>query len=156
MAPVPTRLGIYDLLTTQKYSDLFVTARIARGMTALRTTNTIYMSVAMFCGQILFHRRMLCVDSPPAPVHRQATAQIIEIVHKQHARDPRLLQRFHWPLLMAVIETDDCIQRDWLRQRLAEISGWHASFAWAHRVAEEVLIAQDHGRANLVEFCHDT
>lgn len=125
-------------------------------MTALRTTNTIYMSVAMFCGQVLFHRRMLCVDNPPAPVHRQSSAQIIEIVHKQHARDPRLLQRFHWPLFMAAIETDDCVQRDWLRQRLGELSGWHASFAWAHRVAEEVLLAQDQGRANLVEFCRET
>ncbi|KAK5695629.1 hypothetical protein LTS12_028608, partial [Elasticomyces elasticus] len=61
LVPGTTANSLFEELVNirNKYSDLFVTARIARSMTALRTTNTIYMSVAMFCGQVLFHRRML-------------------------------------------------------------------------------------------------
>lgn len=127
---------------------------MARGISACRTLNTIHMGVANFYAQVLFHRRVLYINQPPSTVHRQAIGHILEIAHKQHSWDPRLLRRLHWPLLMAVIETNDHLQREWLQQRLNELSAVHSEFAWANRVADEVLAEQDKsgGGVNLLEF----
>ena len=123
----------------QRYSDLFITAKMARGMQAYRTINTIHLAVANFCAQVLFHGRALRADDdPPSGLRRQAIGQILDIVHTQYRWAPRLMLRFQWPLLMAAISTDDGEQRDWLRQRLEEVSGRHSGFAWACRVADEV------------------
>ncbi|KAJ5772565.1 hypothetical protein N7520_003094 [Penicillium odoratum] len=129
--------------TRDKYSDLFITAKFAGAVSARRTLNTIYMAVCTFHAQILAHRRLLCVDSLPAAIHRQATAGIIDIARKQYAADPRLLRRLHWSLLMAVIETDDANQQVWLRQRLFELRGFHSEYVWANEMADEVLARQD-------------
>ncbi|KAJ6129277.1 transcriptional regulator family: Fungal Specific TF [Penicillium capsulatum] len=125
-----------------KYSDLFITARLAGSVSARRTLNTIYMAVCTLYTQILAHRRLLCVDSPPAAIHRQATASIIDICRKQMASDPRLLRRLQWPLFMALIETDQDHQRTWLRQRLSELRGFDSESAWVNEVADQVLAQQ--------------
>lgn len=101
------------------------------------------MAVCTFYAQILLHRRLLCVDSPPAAIHRQATAGIVDIVRKQFASDPRLLRRLHWPILMAIIETGDTSHQVWLRQRLFELRDFHSEYVWANEVADEVLVQQD-------------
>lgn len=113
------------------------------------------MAVCTFYAQILLHRRLLCVDSLPAAIHRQATAGIVDIARKQYASDPRLLRRLHWPLLMAVVETDNVSQLTWLRQRLFELRDFHAEYVWAHEIAEQVLAQQDVSRGvyvNLAEL----
>lgn len=101
------------------------------------------MAVCTFNAQILLHRRLLCVDGQPAGVHRQATASIVDIARKQDASDSRLLRRLHWPLLMAVIETDDPSHRAWLRQRLFELRDFHSEYMWANQVADQILAQQD-------------
>lgn len=156
LAPCQLFISLYSDTWTQRYSDLFVTAKMARGTQAYRTITTIHLAVAYFCAHVLFHRRVLCADRPPSALHRQAIGQIVEIVHKQYSWAPRLVQRFQWPLLMAVIDTDDCVHRDWIRQRLEEISGCHSAFAWANRVANEVLAQQDqNGKyVDLAEILH--
>lgn len=55
---------------------------------------------------------------------------------------------------MAVIETNDHLQREWLQQRLNELSVVHSEFAWANRVADDVLAEQDKsgGSVNLLEL----
>ncbi|KAI2673681.1 transcriptional regulator family: Fungal Specific TF [Penicillium roqueforti] len=143
------------LATREKFSDLFITAKFAGSVSARRTLNTIYMAVSTFYGQVLFHRRLLCVDSLPLGIHQQATAGIIDICQKQFLSDPKLLRRLHWPLLMAVIETNDITHQRWLRQRLSELRNFHSEFVWGHDVAEQILAQQDvsQGRyANLAEF----
>lgn len=138
---------------SKRYSDLFITAKMARGQSAYRTINTILMGVADFYAEVLFHRRVLCVE-PPSPFHRQALGHILEIAQKQYTWDPRLLRRLHWPLLMAVVDTPDPVAREWLQQRLGELCAFHSAYAWANRVADEVLVEQDKsgGYVNLLEF----
>jgi hypothetical protein len=101
------------------------------------------MAVCTFYAQIILHRRLLCVESLPASLHRQATAGILDIARKQFASDPRLLRRLHWSLLMAVIETDDTSHRVWLRQRLFELRDSHSEYIWANEVADQILAQQD-------------
>ncbi|CBF89366.1 uncharacterized protein ANIA_10083 [Aspergillus nidulans FGSC A4] len=108
-----------------------------------RTLNTINMAVSTFYAQVLFHRRLLYPPGPPSPFQRVAVTNIIEIARKQYASDPRLLRRIHWPLLMAIIETDDISQREWLRERLVDLRGFHSEYAWASDLADEILALQD-------------
>lgn len=113
------------------------------------------MAVCTFYAQILLHRRLLCIDSLPAAIHRQATAGIVEIARKQFASDSRLLRRLHWPLLMAVIEIDDASHQVWLRQRLFELRDFHSEYVWANEVADQILAQQDVSRGvyvNLAEL----
>ncbi|CAL5873038.1 uncharacterized protein PFLUO_LOCUS7307 [Penicillium psychrofluorescens] len=138
----------------EKYSDLFITAKFAGAVSARRTLNTIYMAVCTFYAQILLHHRLLCVDSGPTSIHRQSTTGIVDIARKQYASDPKLLRRLHWPLLMAVIETDDVDQRTWLRQRLFDLRDFHSEYAWANDVADQILAQQEVSqgrRVNLAE-----
>lgn len=112
------------------------------------------MAVSTFYSQIILHRRLLCPDLLPTAIHRQATAGIVDISRKQMASDPRLLRRLHWPLLAALIETDDVNHRMWLRQRLFDMRDFHTEFVWANELADAVLARQDvsQGRyANLAE-----
>ncbi|GAB1218042.1 hypothetical protein ATERTT37_007288 [Aspergillus terreus] len=142
-----------------RYSDLFLTAKFSGPASTRRTLNTINMGVATFYAQLLFHRRLLRPHQPPATVHRHAVTNIIEITHKQYASDPQLLRRLHWPVVMAVIETDDPVQRDWLRLRLLELRDYHAEYRWANDIAEEVLARQDASQgeyANLAELLRDS
>lgn len=127
----------------QKYSDLFITAKFAGAVSARRTLDTIYMAVCTFYAQIILHRRLLCVDTLPSAIHRQATAGIVDIARKQFASDPRLLRRLHWPLLMAIVETDDPNHRAWCRQRLLEFRDFHSEYQWVNEVADQVLAQQD-------------
>lgn len=101
------------------------------------------MAVCTFYAQILFHRRLLCVDSIPTAIHRQATAGIIDIAQKQYISDPRHLRRLQWPLLMAVIETHDFVHRQWLRERLYELRDFHSEYRWANKLADQILPHQD-------------
>ena len=112
------------------------------------------MAVTTMYAQILFHRRLLLSPSgpPTTTLHSQALRNIIEICQKQHDSDPRLLRRLHWPLLAAVIEIEDDEQRQWLRQRLAELRSFHAECAWAHGVAERVLQLQGSGQGHYVDL----
>ncbi|KAJ5953725.1 hypothetical protein N7501_008004 [Penicillium viridicatum] len=140
------------LNTREKFSDLFVTARFAGSVSARRTLNTIYMAVCTFYGQVLLHRRLLCVDALPLGIHQQATTGIIDICQKQFWSDPKLLRRLHLPLLMAVIETNDMTHQRWLRQRLWELRDFHSEFVWAHDVAEQILARQDVSQGRYVNL----
>ncbi|KAJ5718577.1 hypothetical protein N7488_004223 [Penicillium malachiteum] len=142
-----------DMIATRdKYSDLFITAKLAGAVSARRTLNTIYMGVSTFYAQILLHRRLLCVDNPPTSIHRQATVGIVEIARKQFAADPRLLRRLHWPLLMAAIETDDANHRLWIRQRLFELRDFHSEYVWANKMADQILAQQDVSQGRYVNL----
>ncbi|KAL2817065.1 Rh-like protein/ammonium transporter [Aspergillus cavernicola] len=102
------------MATRERFSDLFLTAKFAGPYSTRRTLVTINMAVSTFYAQVLFHRRLLLPPGPPSKFQRLAVTQIIEITHKQYASDPRLIRRLHWPLLMAIIETDDMsIQTAW-------------------------------------------
>jgi hypothetical protein len=136
----------------QKYSDLFITAKFAGTVSARRTLNTIYMAVGTFYAQIIFHRRLLCVDSLPSAIHRQATAGIVDIARKQFASDPRLLRRLHWPLLMAIIETDDPNHQAWCRQRLFEFRDFHSEYLWANEMADQILAQQNLSQGSYVNM----
>ncbi|RAL05387.1 Zn(II)2Cys6 transcription factor [Aspergillus ibericus CBS 121593] len=138
-----------------KYSDLLLTAKFASPSSTRRTLNTIYMAVNNFYAQILFHRRLFDPLQPPSALHRQALTNILDNAHKQYTADPRLLRRLHWPLLMAIIETDDPIQREWLRERLYDMRAFHSEHMWAFEIAEDVLARQDASAgeyANLAEM----
>ncbi|KAJ5097860.1 hypothetical protein N7532_004861 [Penicillium argentinense] len=152
----PTDSLFQEILATRdKFSDLFITARFAGPVSARRTLNTIYMAVCTFYAQILLHRRLLCVDTSPTTIHRQATMGIIDIARKQFASDARPLRRLHWPLLMAIIETDDASHRVWIRQRLFELRDFHSEYMWANEIADQVLARQDVSQgcyANLAEL----
>lgn len=144
-----------DGLIQQNYSDLFITTKYAGGISGRRTLITIHYAVSIFYTQILFHRRLLWADAPPTAFHRQAVTNIIEIAHKQYNSDPRTLRRMHWALLMALIETDNTVHREWLRERLREFASFHSEYNWANQVADEVLAQQDVSRGkyvNLAEF----
>ncbi|PYH49735.1 Rh-like protein/ammonium transporter [Aspergillus saccharolyticus JOP 1030-1] len=122
----PDRVYAEILSVRNRFSDLLLTAKISGAGSTRRTLNTIYLAVSNFYALILFHRRLLSPGQAPAALHRQALTGILETAHKQFTVDPRLLRRLHWPLLMALIETDDPLQRDWLRQRLIELRGFHS------------------------------
>ncbi|KAJ5256751.1 hypothetical protein N7478_012855 [Penicillium angulare] len=142
-----------DIVSTRdKFTDLFITAKFAGAVSARRTLNTIYMGVCTLYSQILLHRRLLCPDDPPASIHRQATAGIIDITRKQFTADPRLLWRLHWPLLMALIETDSTENRVWLRQRLFELRDFHSEYAWANEMANQIMAQQDLSEGGYVNF----
>ncbi|RDW70536.1 uncharacterized protein DSM5745_08047 [Aspergillus mulundensis] len=133
-----------EIMTTrEQFSDIFVTAKFAGPASTRRTLSTINMAVGTFYAQVLFHRRLLYPPGPPLAFHRVAVANIVEIAQKQYAADPRLLRRIHWPLLMAVIETEDVSQREWLRENLLGLRGFHSEYAWASDLAEEILSRQD-------------
>lgn len=112
------------------------------------------MGVCTFYSQILLHRRLLCPDDPPRAIHRQAVSGILEITRKQFAADPRLLWRLHWPLLMALIETDNTENRVWLRRRLFELRDFHSEYAWANEIADHIMAQQDMSQCsvNLAEL----
>lgn len=110
------------------------------------------MAVCTLYTEILLHRRLLCVESPPTAIHRQATAGIIDIARKQMASDSRLMRRLQWPLLMAMIETEDDNQRAWLRQRLFDMRNFHSEFVWANEVADHILAQQDVSRGRYVNL----
>ncbi|KAJ5894883.1 hypothetical protein N7495_006574 [Penicillium taxi] len=129
--------------TRDRFSDLFITARFAAGVSARRTLNTIYMAVCTFYAQVLLHRRLLCPESLPTSLHRQATTGIVDIASKQFASDPRLLRRLHWALLTAIIETDNTNHRLWLRERLLEFRNYHSEYMWANEIADQILARQD-------------
>ncbi|KAH8422347.1 Zn(II)2Cys6 transcription factor [Aspergillus melleus] len=135
-----------------QYSDLFITAKFAGPTSMRRTLNTINMAVSTFYAQILFHRRLLRPPGPPSTIHRHAVTNILEITRKQYTSEPRLLRRLHWPLLMAAIETEDPVQRDWIRQRLSELQQYHSEFRWAHDLVDEVLARQDASQGEYVDL----
>jgi hypothetical protein len=110
------------------------------------------MAVSTFYAQVILHRRLLRVDSLPTAIHQQATAGIFDIAQKQFISDPNLLRRLHWPLLMAVIETNDPIQQSWLRQRLWELREFHSEYVWAHDVAEQILSQQNVSQGRYVNL----
>ncbi|KAF7596895.1 hypothetical protein BBP40_011940 [Aspergillus hancockii] len=140
------------MATTDKYSDMFITAKFAGPASMRRTLNTINMAVSVFYGQVILHRRLLCPSQPPRTVHRHALTNILEIAHKQYASEPRLVRRLHWPLLMAVIETEDPVQREWIRQRLLELCEFHSEYRWANDVVDEVLARQDASKGEYVNL----
>lgn len=70
-------------------------------------------------------------------------SNIIEIAQKQYNADPRLMRRLHWPLLMAVIETENAAHRAWLRDRLLDLRLYHSEYLWASDLADEILALQD-------------
>lgn len=113
---------------------------------------TAFLAVATLLGQVIFHRRLLCPGSPASPFHRQAVSNIIDIAHKQYNSDPRTLRRLQWPLLMALIETDDTGQRAWIRKRLYELRDFHSEYVWVNQVADEVLSHQDAERGQNVNL----
>lgn len=43
---------------------------------------------------------------------------------------------------MVVIETDDPIHREWLRERLRDLRHLHGEYSWENTVMEEVLAFQ--------------
>ncbi|KAJ5238991.1 hypothetical protein N7468_003610 [Penicillium chermesinum] len=138
-----------------KYSDLFITAKLSGAISSRRTLNTVYMAVCQLYAQIVFHRRVLRAHVPPTAVHRQAVVGIIELVQKQHSSDPRLLRRLYWPILMALIETNDVIHQAWLRERLFDCRDFNSECRWANEVADQVLVLQDAGQgcyADLAEL----
>lgn len=149
---LPLSLHCFFSKPRQRFSDLLVTAKISGAGSTRRTLNTIYMAVSNFYALILFHRRLLSSSQAPAALHRQALTGILENTHKQYAVDPRLLRRLHWPLLMALIETEDPIQRDWLRQRLIELRGFHSEYLWVNQIAEEVLARQEASPAEGIDL----
>ncbi|KAL5338253.1 Rh-like protein/ammonium transporter [Aspergillus crustosus] len=95
----------------EQFSDLFLTAKFAEPASTRRTLITINFAVSTFYAQALFHRRLLYPPGPPSTFHRVAVNNISEIAHKQYMSDPRLLRRLHWPMLMAVTETENPSQR---------------------------------------------
>ncbi|KAL4891482.1 Zn(II)2Cys6 transcription factor [Aspergillus ambiguus] len=142
-----------------RYSDLFLTAKFAGAASTRRTLNTINMAVSTFYAQLLCHRRLLLPHQLPATIHRHALTNIIEIVHKQYASDPHLLRRLHWPVVMALIETDDSVQREWLRLRLLELRDYHSECRWTNDIADQVLSRQDTSKgeyANLAELLRNS
>ncbi|KAL6228703.1 hypothetical protein BDW75DRAFT_141948 [Aspergillus navahoensis] len=136
----------------EQFSDLFLTAKFAGPASTRRTLNTINMAVSTFYAQVLFHRRLLYPPGPPSAFQRVAVTNIIEIAQKQYASDPRLLRRLHWPLLMAVIETDDASQRAWLRERLFDLRGFHSEYAWASDLADKILTLQDTSKGRYADI----
>ncbi|KAL4963762.1 Rh-like protein/ammonium transporter [Aspergillus stella-maris] len=132
--PEKTKLQAESLLLEimgirEQFSDLFLTAKFAGPGSTRRTLNTINMAVSTFYAQALFHRRLLYPPGPPLAFHRVAVINLIEIAQKQYASDPRLLRRLHWPLLMAVIETEDVTQREYCRL-VANITTMSIQAAW--------------------------
>ncbi|KAL2822921.1 Rh-like protein/ammonium transporter [Aspergillus granulosus] len=133
----PTQTGRQaDLVWSQimtsheQFSDLFLTAKLARATSTRRTLITIYMAVSLFYAHALFHRRLLCPPGPPSNFHRLAVTNIIEITKKQYEADPQLMRRLHWPLLMAAIETEDKSYREWLQDRLTSLHKMSVLSAW--------------------------
>ncbi|KAJ5120948.1 uncharacterized protein N7515_010336 [Penicillium bovifimosum] len=142
------------LAIRDKFADLFITAKFAGSVSNRRTVNTIYLAVSTFYGQVLLHRRLLCVNDLPAGIHQQATTGIIDISQKQFMTDPKHLFRLHWPLLMAIIETSDALHQQWLRDRLWELRDFHSEFCWAYEVAEQILAQQDLSRGRYVNLAN--
>ncbi|KAL3456052.1 Rh-like protein/ammonium transporter [Aspergillus heterothallicus] len=104
----------------EQFSDLFLTAKLARRTATRRTLITIYMAVSLFYAHIIFHRRLLCPPGPPSNFHRLAVTNIIEAARRQYDSDPRLMRRLHWPLFMAAIETDNN------NANMSVLSAWEA------------------------------
>jgi Amt family ammonium transporter len=53
---------------------------------------------------------------------------------------------------MAVIETEDPVQREWARQRLAELREFHSEYRWANEVVDEVLARQNLSKGEYVNL----
>ncbi|KAL3454400.1 Rh-like protein/ammonium transporter [Aspergillus insuetus] len=107
----------------EQFSDLFLTAKLARIPSTRRTLITIYMAVSLFYAHVLFHRRLLTPPGPPSKFHRLAVTNIIEITKKQYESDPRLMRRLHWPILMAAIETEDASHLV-INAKMSVLSAW--------------------------------
>lgn len=62
------------------------------------------------------------------------------------------MRRLHWPIMVAVLETDDPAQLQWLRQRLAELRQCHTEIRWANEIVDEVLAQQDASKGEYVNL----
>jgi len=65
----------------------------------------------------------------------------MQIAYTDYGRDKRYLASQVSGLLMAGIETDDDIHRDWILERLKEIKGLHLESAWTSEVFERLIKA---------------
>ncbi|EED14768.1 conserved hypothetical protein [Talaromyces stipitatus ATCC 10500] len=125
------------------YSDMFITAKYATSLSARRALYTIYFAVCSFETQILYHRRIFFPTSRTLnDIHRQAIANILEMLYKQYSVDPKLIQRMPWSIFMVMIETEDPIHRDWAVERLRELRHLHEGHGYINLLVDEVLEGQ--------------
>jgi hypothetical protein len=66
-------------------------------------------------------------------------SSIMQIAHTDYGRDKRTLAKQVWGLLMAGVETEDGIHRDWILERLAELRGMHLESRWTSDVMERLI-----------------
>lgn len=119
-----------------------MTIKLTSGAFARRTLISISTAAATVYAHVILQRRLFRWLEPPTSLDKQAVDNMIDICRKQHACSPRLLQRLRWPLLVAAIDTDDAVQRDWLLERMAELKDLDIEGPWTHTMAQRVIREQ--------------
>jgi hypothetical protein len=126
----------------QKYRDLLKSTVSAREKLPNSAAETICTMSSFYWGCVIFHRRMLGGPGPLDEIHRDAIKNIIDIAYVYYRKDRRRIVRLTWPIFLSAIETNDAIHRDWLLERLMENRALQSEYAWASRVAEEIVRLQ--------------
>lgn len=127
----------------QRYSDLFITAKLASSLSSRRILYTMYFSVCAFETQILYHQRILYPTSRERnTTQRQAVANLLELLYKQYSVDPKLLQRIPNSIFLVMVETEDPIHRDWATERLRELRNLDEECYFINSIADDFLDRQ--------------
>ncbi|CRG86946.1 hypothetical protein PISL3812_03959 [Talaromyces islandicus] len=159
----PDSLYLEMITIRERYSDMFITAKLATSLSSRRVLYTIYFAVCAFETQILYHQRILYPTSRARNmIHRQAVANLLDILYKQYSGDPKLLQRIPYSLFLVMIETDDPIHRDWAAERLRELRNLDEGYSFINSLADDFVERQQMYPGEMVDLSdilltrHDT
>jgi hypothetical protein len=122
---------------------MFITAKLASSLSSRRVLYTIYFAVCAFETQLLYHQRILYPTSRArSMIHRQAVANLLEILYKQYSVDPKLLQRIPYSIFLVMIEAEDPIHRDWAAARLRELRNLDEGYSFINSLADDFIDRQ--------------
>lgn len=104
-----------------------------------RVIDTVRAAVSAHYANLILHRLLLTPSRPPLPVQRDALSKLVKIVHNvSNATECGVMIGWPWEPLIAGIETEDEIHRDWLKSYLKASGNLGKEFVWAGLVLEQV------------------
>lgn len=91
-----------------------MSAKISQSLSGRRALRTINDAVAGYYADVILFRRLFRQAQLRGEFHPEALSKIFEIAYRAYQQAPWNLIQLTWPLLMAGLETEDPIHRDWI------------------------------------------
>ncbi|KAJ5803144.1 uncharacterized protein N7503_005594 [Penicillium pulvis] len=123
----------------RKYADLMSEHLVVTAYKGHRVIDTVRAAVSAHYANLILHRLLLTPSRPPLPMQRDALSKLVKIVHNvSNATECGVMIGWPWEPLIAGIETEDEIHRDWLKSYLKASGSLGKEFVWAGSVLEQV------------------